>query len=151
MCAHYRLSKELQQKDKVIESLRTKLNQHHHSRSNTPCSSHALSDTTDQSDRISYVSDEHRSTDEDLDPYVDAAGEHGQRDTRASARVGTGENMTSSSICTLHQRTSTQVIHSRYPLFRSQTVPLLASLLLLSCYCSLMGTDTHTLTPAGAD
>ncbi|XP_056269979.1 myomegalin isoform X4 [Pseudoliparis swirei] len=84
-----RLSKELQQKDKVIESLRTKLNQHHHSRSNTPCSSHALSDTTDQSDRISYVSDEHRSTDEDLDPYVDAAGEHGQRDTRASARVGT--------------------------------------------------------------
>ncbi|TNN74746.1 Myomegalin [Liparis tanakae] len=89
MCSHYRLSKELQQKDKVIESLRTKLNQHHHSRSDTPCSSHALSDTTDQSDRISYVSDEHRSTDEDLDAYVDAAGEHGHRDTRTSGRVGT--------------------------------------------------------------
>ncbi|XP_074492465.1 myomegalin isoform X5 [Sebastes fasciatus] len=90
-----RLSKELQQKDKVIESLRTKLNQHHHHhpphRSDTPCSSHALSDTTDQSDRISYVSDEHGSTNEDLDlcSDVDAASELGQKETRTCARVST--------------------------------------------------------------
>ncbi|XP_056233549.1 myomegalin isoform X3 [Seriola aureovittata] len=91
-----RLSKELQQKDKVIESLRSKLNQHHHHhhhshRSDTPCSSHALSDTTDQSDRISYVSDEHGSTNEDLElcSDVDAASELGQEDTQTSTRVGT--------------------------------------------------------------
>lgn len=96
----YRLSKELQQKDKVIESLRAKLNQHHHHhhRSDTPCSSHALSDTTDQSDRISYVSDEHGSANEDpeLCSDVDAASEVGQEDTRPSTRVSTGENMTAS-------------------------------------------------------
>ncbi|XP_071342689.1 myomegalin isoform X2 [Trachinotus anak] len=91
-----RLSKELQQKDKVIESLRAKLNQHHHHhhhshRSDTPCSSHALSDATDQSDRISYVSDEHGSTNEDLElcSDVDVASELGQEDTRTSTRVGT--------------------------------------------------------------
>ncbi|XP_026178954.1 myomegalin isoform X3 [Mastacembelus armatus] len=90
-----RLSKELQQKDKVIESLRAKLNQHHHHhhphRSDTPCSSHALSDTTDQSDRISYVSDEHGSTNEDLElcSDVDAASELGQEETRTSTRVST--------------------------------------------------------------
>ncbi|KAM6938463.1 myomegalin isoform 6-T6 [Lycodopsis pacificus] len=87
-----RLSKELQQKDQVIESLRTKLNQHHHhQRSDTPSSSHALSDTTDQSDRISYVSDEHGSTNEDLDlcSDVDAASELGQKDTRTCTRVAT--------------------------------------------------------------
>ncbi|XP_073333371.1 myomegalin isoform X2 [Pagrus major] len=87
-----RLSKELQQKDKVIESLRTKLNQHHHHhRSDTPCSSHALSDTTDQSDRISYVSDEHGSTNEDLElcSDVDAASELGQKETGTSTRLST--------------------------------------------------------------
>ncbi|CAJ1059465.1 myomegalin isoform X4 [Xyrichtys novacula] len=86
-----RLSKELQQKDKIIESLRSKLNQHHnhHHRSDTPCSSHALSDTTDQSDRISYVSDEHGSTNEDLElcSDVDAASELGQKETQASAKL----------------------------------------------------------------
>lgn len=89
-----RLSKELQQKDKVIESLRSKLNQHqHHHRSDTPCSSHALSDHTDQSDRISYVSDEHGSTNEDLElcSDVDAASELGQEETQSSGRGGTGE------------------------------------------------------------
>nr|XP_040040237.1 myomegalin isoform X3 [Gasterosteus aculeatus aculeatus] len=89
-----RLSKELQQKDKIIESLRTKLNQHHqhhpHQRSDTPCSGHALSDATDQSDRISYVSDEHGSTNEDLDPCsdVDAASELGQKESRTFTRAG---------------------------------------------------------------
>ncbi|XP_040895566.1 myomegalin isoform X2 [Toxotes jaculatrix] len=88
-----RLSKELQQKDKVIESLRAKLNQQHHHphRSDTPCSSHALSDTTDQSDRISYVSDEHGSTNEDLElcSDMDAASELGQEEARTSTRVST--------------------------------------------------------------
>ncbi|XP_029904757.1 myomegalin isoform X2 [Myripristis murdjan] len=93
-----RLSKELQQKDKVIESLRAKLNQHQshhhhqHHRSCTPCSSHALSETTDQSDRISYVSDEQGSTNEDLELCSDmeAASEFGQEETRASTRASTG-------------------------------------------------------------
>ncbi|KAM8849374.1 myomegalin isoform 3-T3 [Spinachia spinachia] len=57
-----RLSKELQQKDKIIESLHTKLQQ----RPETPSSCHALSETTDQSDRTSLVSDEYR-TNEDLE------------------------------------------------------------------------------------
>lgn len=99
MCV-YRLSKELQQKDKVIESLRAKLNQHHHHhhhphRSDTPRSSHTLSDTTDQSDRISYVSDEHGSANEDLElcSDVDAASELGQEETRPSTRVSTGKNI----------------------------------------------------------
>ncbi|KAM7387802.1 hypothetical protein PAMP_024015 [Pampus punctatissimus] len=78
--------KELQQKDKVIESLRAKLNQHHHHshRSNTPCSSsHALSETTDQSDRISYVSDEQGSTNEDLELCSDdATSELSQEETQ---------------------------------------------------------------------
>ncbi|KAM9844848.1 LOW QUALITY PROTEIN: myomegalin [Aulostomus maculatus] len=55
-----RLSKELQQKDKIIESLHTKL-QH---RPETPSSCQALSETTDQSDRISLMSDR---TNEDLE------------------------------------------------------------------------------------
>ncbi|XP_065811624.1 myomegalin isoform X2 [Labrus bergylta] len=94
-----RLSKELQQKDKVIESLRAKLNQHHTHhhphRSDTPCSGRALSDTTDQSDdRISYVSDERCSPNEDLElcSDVDAASELGQKETQtslSSARLST--------------------------------------------------------------
>ncbi|XP_063741186.1 myomegalin-like isoform X1 [Eleginops maclovinus] len=61
-----RLSKELQQKDKIIESLHTKLQQ----RPETPSSCHALSETTDQSDRTSLVSDEYR-TNEDLEMCSD--------------------------------------------------------------------------------
>ncbi|XP_059197908.1 myomegalin [Centropristis striata] len=104
-----RLSKELQQKDKIIESLRSKLNQHHHHvnpahRSDTPCSSHALSDTTDQSDRISYVSDEHGSTHEDLDlcSELDAASELGHKETRSSTRVSTDCLSLSGSMSHLH-------------------------------------------------
>lgn len=55
-----RLSKELQHKDKLIESLHTKLRQ----RPETPSSCHALSETTDQSDRTSLVSDEYQSNDD---------------------------------------------------------------------------------------
>ncbi|XP_027876207.1 myomegalin isoform X6 [Xiphophorus couchianus] len=63
-----RLSKELQQKDKLIESLHTKL----HQRPETPSSCHALSETTDQSDRTSMVSDEYQSN-EDLELCSDMA------------------------------------------------------------------------------
>ncbi|XP_026168604.1 myomegalin isoform X3 [Mastacembelus armatus] len=74
-----RLSKELQQKDKIIESLHTKLQQ----RPETPSSCHALSETTDQSDRTSLVSDEYR-TNEDLELCSDLDAreyqeEHGLR------------------------------------------------------------------------
>ncbi|KAJ8277967.1 hypothetical protein GJAV_G00082230 [Gymnothorax javanicus] len=70
-----RLSKELQQKDKIIESLRSKLKQE---RSDTPSSSHALSETSDQSDRTSFVSDDQGSTHKDLDlcSDFDAASEY---------------------------------------------------------------------------
>ncbi|XP_077101826.1 myomegalin isoform X8 [Siphateles boraxobius] len=57
-----RLSKELQHKDQIIESLHTQLQK----RSDQPCSSHAPSETTDQSDCISFVSDERGSTNEEL-------------------------------------------------------------------------------------
>uniref|UniRef100_A0A4W5Q588 Si:ch211-242b18.1 n=1 Tax=Hucho hucho TaxID=62062 RepID=A0A4W5Q588_9TELE len=91
-----RLSKELQQKDNVIESLRAKLTQHQ-PRSDTPCSSHALSDTTDQSDHISFVSDEQGSTNEDVEPCsdIDAASEYGQEDRRASTRASTDSHCNS--------------------------------------------------------
>ncbi|XP_072525154.1 myomegalin-like isoform X4 [Salminus brasiliensis] len=71
-----RLSKELQQKDKIIESLHTKLQQ----RPDTPSSSHAPSETTDQSDHTSFVSDERGSTNEDLElcSDVDAVSEYAQ-------------------------------------------------------------------------
>ncbi|KAL1022822.1 hypothetical protein UPYG_G00032820 [Umbra pygmaea] len=72
-----RLSKELQQKDKTIEALRVKLNLNQ-PRSETPCSSHGLSDITDQSDRISFVSDDQGSTNGDLDmcSEMEAASSH---------------------------------------------------------------------------
>ncbi|XP_030630521.1 myomegalin [Chanos chanos] len=74
-----RLSKELQQKDKIIESLHTKLQQ----RPDTPSSSRAPSETTDQSDHTSFVSDERGSTNEDLElcSDVDVASEYAQEET----------------------------------------------------------------------
>ncbi|XP_052332312.1 LOW QUALITY PROTEIN: myomegalin-like [Oncorhynchus keta] len=82
-----RLSKELQQKDKIIESLHTKLQQ----RPDTPSSSHALSETTDQSDRTSFVSDECR-TNEDLElcSDVDAGSEYAQEVKGQGAGRGPG-------------------------------------------------------------
>ncbi|XP_046731991.1 myomegalin-like isoform X1 [Silurus meridionalis] len=73
-----RLSKELQQKDKIIESLHTKLQQ----RPDTPSSSHVPSETTDQSDRTSFVSDERASINEDLElcSDVDAVSEYVQEE-----------------------------------------------------------------------
>ncbi|XP_022610484.1 myomegalin-like isoform X2 [Seriola dumerili] len=72
-----RLSKELQQKDKIIESLHTKL----HQRPETPSSCHALSETTDQSDRTSLVSDEYR-TNEDLELCSDLDAREYQQEHR---------------------------------------------------------------------
>lgn len=71
-----RLSKELQHKDKIIESLHTKLQQ----RPDTPSSCQALSENTDQSDRTSLVSDEYRTNEDvELSSDLDARefqGEH---------------------------------------------------------------------------
>ncbi|XP_042575064.1 myomegalin-like isoform X9 [Cyprinus carpio] len=80
-----RLSKELQHKDQIIESLHTQLQQ----RSDTPCSSHAPSETTDQSDCVSFVSDERGSTNEDVDlcSDIDAASEFPQEEPRPKDRV----------------------------------------------------------------
>ncbi|KAM4605288.1 myomegalin-like [Polymixia lowei] len=72
-----RLSKELQQKDKIIESLHTKLQQ----RPETPSSCHAFSETTDQSDRTSLVSDECR-TNEDLELCSDLDASEYQEEHR---------------------------------------------------------------------
>lgn len=72
-----RLSKELQHKDKIIESLHTKL----HQRPETPSSCHALSETTDHSDRTSLVSDEYR-TNEDLDLCSDLDAREYQEEHR---------------------------------------------------------------------
>nr|XP_015210534.1 PREDICTED: myomegalin-like [Lepisosteus oculatus] len=85
-----RLSKELQQKDKIIDSLRSKLQQ----RSDTPSSSHALSETTDQSDRTSFVSDDHASTNEELElcSDMDAASEYTQEE--ATGRGSPGQAIT---------------------------------------------------------
>ncbi|KAK7133682.1 hypothetical protein R3I94_015521 [Phoxinus phoxinus] len=81
-----RLSKELQQKDKLIESLRSKLDQQQ-PQNDTPTSSHAHSVATDQSDRTSFVSEDHGSTNEDLElcSELDAASEYGQEEAARSA------------------------------------------------------------------
>ncbi|XP_062858129.1 myomegalin isoform X2 [Trichomycterus rosablanca] len=76
-----RLSKELQQKDKLIESLRSKLEQQQ-PRSDTPASSHVLSEASDQSDHTSFVRDEQDYTNEDLDlcSELDTASDFGQEE-----------------------------------------------------------------------
>ncbi|KAG8436489.1 hypothetical protein GDO86_007547 [Hymenochirus boettgeri] len=63
-----RLSKELQQKDKIIESLQSKLD----GRSLTPSSSHAISES-DHSDRTSFASDDQLSNNDDLDGCSEVA------------------------------------------------------------------------------
>ncbi|XP_051951662.1 myomegalin-like isoform X5 [Xyrauchen texanus] len=74
-----KLSKELQQKNKLIESLCSKLDQQQ-PRSETPASSQALSEATDQSDRTSFMSDDPGSNNEDLEmcSELDAASEYGR-------------------------------------------------------------------------
>uniref|UniRef100_A0A3B1K1E3 Olduvai domain-containing protein n=1 Tax=Astyanax mexicanus TaxID=7994 RepID=A0A3B1K1E3_ASTMX len=85
----HRLSKELQQKDKLIESLRSKLDQQQ-PRPDTPASSHALSEATDQSERTSFISDEQGSTNEDLElcSELDAASEFSQVDAAERSPAG---------------------------------------------------------------
>ncbi|XP_056599115.1 myomegalin isoform X2 [Triplophysa dalaica] len=57
----HRLNKDLQRKDQIHTKLRP----------DTPCSSHAPFETTDQSDHTSFVSDDRMSTNEDLDVCSD--------------------------------------------------------------------------------
>ncbi|XP_028328312.1 myomegalin isoform X5 [Gouania willdenowi] len=77
-----RLSKELQQKDQIISSLHTKLQQ----RVETPSSCHALSETTEPSDRTSLASDEYQ-TNEDLDMCSDLdAGDFQHQEPEADVR-----------------------------------------------------------------
>ncbi|XP_051581206.1 myomegalin-like isoform X2 [Myxocyprinus asiaticus] len=79
------LSKELQQKNKLIESLCSKLDQQQ-PRSETPASSQALSEATDQSDRTSFMSDDPGSNIEDLEicSELDAASEYDREDATRS-------------------------------------------------------------------
>lgn len=78
-----RLSKELQHKDKIIESLHNKLQQ----RPDTPSSCQALSETTDQSDRTSLVSDEYRTNEDvDLSSDLDAREFQGEQQLQQSGR-----------------------------------------------------------------
>ncbi|MCJ8743519.1 hypothetical protein PDJAM_G00094890 [Pangasius djambal] len=80
-----RLSKELQQKDKLIESLRSKLQQQQQQqqpRADTPTSSRSLSGDADQLERASFVMDGQGSTNEDLDlcSELDTVSEFGQEE-----------------------------------------------------------------------
>ncbi|KAM4552804.1 myomegalin isoform 4-T4 [Odontesthes bonariensis] len=88
-----RLSKELQQKDKLIESLHSKLQQ----RPETPSSCHALSETTDQSDRTSLVSDEYQ-TNEDVELCSDLDAREFQEDHRLHQQRHTTESDVCSSL-----------------------------------------------------
>lgn len=117
-----RLSKELQQKDKLIESLRSKLDQQQ-PRSDTPASSNALSEPTDQSDRTSFVSDDHGSTNEDLElcSELDAASEYGQEGATRSATDSHSHRGTASlhpsrapSITSSHSRQSSNTCPSMH-------------------------------------
>ncbi|XP_038650485.1 myomegalin isoform X14 [Scyliorhinus canicula] len=77
-----RLSKELQQKNKLIESLSCKLQ----SRADTPSSSHVLSDS-EQSDRASFVSEEQESTNDDQEAYhyeTDSSSEYSHNDQQSA-------------------------------------------------------------------
>ncbi|XP_060773421.1 myomegalin isoform X2 [Neoarius graeffei] len=76
-----RLSKELQQKDKLIESLRSKLEQQQ-PHADPPGSSHSLSGDADHLERSSFVMDEQGSTNEDLDliSELDTVSEFGQEE-----------------------------------------------------------------------
>lgn len=78
----HRLNKELEQKNKLIESLNCKLQ----SRADTPTNSHVLSES-EQSDRGSFVSDEQESTNDDLDAYcyeVDLSSEYSHDDRQST-------------------------------------------------------------------
>ncbi|XP_069794342.1 myomegalin isoform X5 [Narcine bancroftii] len=77
-----RLNKELEEKNKLIESLNCKLQ----SQDDTPSKSHILSDS-EQSDRASFVSDEQESTNDDLDVYhyeVDLTSEYSHDDQQST-------------------------------------------------------------------
>ncbi|KAI5619970.1 myomegalin isoform X2, partial [Silurus asotus] len=75
-----RLSKELQQKDKLIESLRAKLEQQQEqSGEDTPTRDHSVSGDAEQSEHSSFVMDE-QGEDLDLCSELDAVSEFGQEE-----------------------------------------------------------------------
>ncbi|XP_046692936.1 myomegalin isoform X2 [Silurus meridionalis] len=75
-----RLSKELQQKDKLIESLRAKLEQQQEqSGEDTPTRGHSISGDAEQSEHSSFVMDE-QGEDLDLCSELDAVSEFGQEE-----------------------------------------------------------------------
>uniref|UniRef100_A0A4W3K763 Myomegalin n=1 Tax=Callorhinchus milii TaxID=7868 RepID=A0A4W3K763_CALMI len=94
-----RLSKELQHKNKTIESLHAKLQ----TRSETPCSSRTLSES-EPSDRASFVSDDQVSTNDELDAYreeLESASDYSQDDQRSAeheAKVMTGVGLSEHSV-----------------------------------------------------
>ncbi|XP_073788723.1 myomegalin isoform X14 [Danio rerio] len=102
-----RLSKELQHKDDIIQSLHTQLQQ----RPDTPCSSHAHSETTDQSECTSFLSDERGSTNEDADlcSDVDASSECVE-DERRPDRVFSTPHSLSGCQLTAHTQSRIQPI-----------------------------------------
>ncbi|XP_016312078.1 myomegalin-like isoform X4 [Sinocyclocheilus anshuiensis] len=113
-----RLSKELQHKDQIIESLHTQLQQ----RPDTPCSSHAPSETTDQSDCASFVSDERGSNNGDVDlcSDMDAASEFAQEEPEPKDRGVFTELLSSSQLLIQTQQISA---HSNPMTFAPVTCP----------------------------
>ncbi|GAA6105094.1 myomegalin isoform X2 [Tachysurus ichikawai] len=77
-----KLSKELQQKDKLIESLRFKLQQQQQPGAASSTTSPSLSGDTDQLEHASFIMDEQGSTNEDLDlcSELDTVSDFGQED-----------------------------------------------------------------------
>lgn len=143
-----RLSKELQQKDKIIESLHSKLQQ----RPETPSSCHALSETTDQSDRTSLVSDEYRTT-EDLELCSDVDIREHQEEHRLQ-HTGPGSEQSgidcvfSSSFCDMFPSiispsSSPLVVYPSYPPHRplksSSSCPNMLYSASLGCFAGGMG------------
>ncbi|XP_051866823.1 myomegalin isoform X4 [Pristis pectinata] len=122
-----RLNKELEQKNKLIESLSCKLQ----SRADTASNSHILSDS-EQSDRASFVSDEQESTNDDLDAYryeVDLSSEYShddQQSTELEAQATADDQnhcenpsqhstLASASSCESQPKDSASISHSQQP------------------------------------
>uniref|UniRef100_A0A8C1VMJ0 Uncharacterized protein n=1 Tax=Cyprinus carpio TaxID=7962 RepID=A0A8C1VMJ0_CYPCA len=143
-----RLSKELQHKDQIIESLHTQL----HKRPNMPCSSHAPSETTDQSDCASFVSDERGSTNEDVDlcSDMDAASEFTQEKPEAKDRgakttvIQIPSKTLTHTLARTHTHTHTHTcMHSHFTLSLTHSLP--HSLTLTHTH-TCMHSHSHTLT-----
>ncbi|XP_048395185.2 myomegalin isoform X5 [Stegostoma tigrinum] len=119
-----RLNKELQQKNKLIESLSCKLQ----NRADTPASSHVLSDS-EQSDRASFVSEEQDSTNDDLEDFhyeVDSSSEYSRNDQQ-SAELQTRTTADHQSPCenpSQHSSLSSASSHENEPKGSATITPL---------------------------